>query len=103
MYCYLGDPSEIFGEEPKKAESAKLPGAGIAPTPCPRNARRKRKIAANQFVEGLEGRTERDKAAAAVHTSVPQRVMVECRTSKTGTGLSVAHFPHISPKVCPAV
>jgi len=26
----------MFWEEPNKAESAKLPGAGIAPKPCPR-------------------------------------------------------------------
>jgi len=32
----LGARSESFWEEPNKAESAKLPGAGIAPKPCPR-------------------------------------------------------------------
>lgn len=34
----LGELSEIFREEPNKAESAKLPGAGIAPKRCPRNS-----------------------------------------------------------------
>jgi len=70
--------SEILWEEPNKAESAKLPSAGIAPKPCPRNsaAEEEKCTVSVHSVEAMPSdATARRKARKP---SFPQRVMVEC-------------------------
>src|SRR5487761_882185 len=83
-----------FWEEPNKAESAKLPGAGIVPKPCPRNSvAEKKKCTAS--VCSVEASTTRRTA----RTRTRQRSVGSANDTSFNLGLRRFHVADVRARV----